>query len=230
LTLLGALLWWGLVNSRTWLIDTRCANNPALCDAATVSSVDRYALSQDSSVADGWSYQTQNFSGIWAYAIPIGLQIGRIALQSQPVGLALSLIAQDALMVTETIVYNGALNEAARVIVQRPRPFVYGDPGYHGSDPHNYTSFYSGHTSFTASTSVALFFVMLARTSSAMALALIASGGFALVLSTGVLRILAGRHFFTDVLVGAIAGALVALVIAFLHRSPELGEPKEHGK
>jgi membrane-associated phospholipid phosphatase len=181
--------------------------------------LDQYALSHDSPRADELSYETQNFSGIWAYSLPIVLQMGRIALQSEPVGLALTYILQDSLLVTETIVFNGALNETARLVVQRPRPFVYHDPGYHGSDPHNYTSFYSGHTSFSAATNGALLFVMLGRVAALPFLLLVGIGGPLLVFFTGFFRVLSGRHFFTDVVVGAIMGSIIAWLVAIRHRT-----------
>ena len=229
LTLLVALLWGLLVHARPWVIHTRCANHPSVCAADTVPKLDHYALDHDSPMADGLSYDTQNFSGVWAYAIPIGLQIGRVALQSQPLGLALSLIAQDSLILTETIVLNGALNESARLLVQRPRPFVYHDVGYYGSDPQNYTSFYSGHTSFAAATNGALIFTLLGRTRSLTLLAVVAVLGPLLILLTGLFRILSGRHFLTDVLTGAAAGILVSLAVALAHRaSHRASAEKEH--
>jgi len=218
-TLAGSLIWLALVQVRPWIIHTRCANDPSLCDAKTVGQMDRYALSHDSPRADELSYETQNFSGIWAYSLPLVLQVGRIALQAEPVGLAVTLVLQDSLIISETIVLNGALNEAARLIVQRPRPFVYNDPGYHGSDPHNYTSFYSGHTSFTAAANLALLFVMMGRTAAISLLMLVGASGPILIFMTGFFRVLSGRHFFTDVVTGAIMGALVAVFVAFFHRT-----------
>jgi membrane-associated phospholipid phosphatase len=47
--------------------------------------------------------------------------------------------------------------------------------------------------------------------------AVIAGGG-----TTGLLRVLAGKHFPTDVIVGAVAGSAVGLTVPFLHRRREV--------
>jgi membrane-associated phospholipid phosphatase len=60
--------------------------------------------------------------------------------------------------------------------------------------------------------------VLLGRGAPLWLLALTAFTGQALIFSTGLFRVLAGRHFVTDVIVGMLAGALVAFAVAYLHR------------
>jgi membrane-associated phospholipid phosphatase len=45
-----------------------------------------------------------------------------------------------------------------------------------------------------------------------------AAGAYALMSLTGMYRVLAGRHFPTDVLIGALAGVAVATLVARRHR------------
>jgi len=119
----------------------------------------------------------------------------------------------DMVVFVEALSVNGALVTAAKYAVQRPIPRVYSDPSLAG-DPGNYRSFYSGHTS--------LLFAALSTTSVTLdvrygltwqpwvATTLIGA-------SVAAERVLGGFHFYTDVLVGAAAGAAIGTGVAILH-------------
>jgi membrane-associated phospholipid phosphatase len=104
--------------------------------------------------------------------------------------------------------------------VQRPLPVTYeGDPKYLGAQA-GYRSFYSGHT-----TTVAAAFTVSAWTLRWRYGELVwpwIVDGVATV-SVGVERVLAGRHFPTDVITGAAVGFGVGTGIPWLHRGG--GEP-----
>ena len=219
LTLILALLWLGATNLRPWIIQTRCAKDAAACAPASVEGLDRYSLGKNNGTAEDISTDTQIFTGVWAYGIPVALQVTRAVMTGGPIGAAFFIAGEDALLITQTLVLNGTANEIVRLFVQRPRPYVYGDPGYYGTNPANYTSFYSGHTSFSSAMNTALFLVLLGRAAPIWLLVLTGAGGQAITLLTGVTRILAGRHFFTDVMCGAIAGLVIAFWVALAHRT-----------
>ncbi len=112
------------------------------------------------------------------------------------------------------------LNNLAKRVVQRRRPYSYGESGVarsreHGSDA--YQSFYSGHTaaSFAAVTSGAL--AMAYRTDDLEARALAWSLGIASATATAVLRVRAGRHYTSDVVVGAVAGLGMGALFPLIH-------------
>jgi membrane-associated phospholipid phosphatase len=65
----------------------------------------------------------------------------------------------------------------------------------------------------------AAFLILLFRGAPTLILLLAGALGQGLIFSTAYFRILAGRHFLTDVICGAIAGTSVALVVTWLHRS-----------
>jgi membrane-associated phospholipid phosphatase len=220
LTAVGALLWVGLTALRPYVIEARCAKNPELCAPAGVSAIDRYALGKNSGPAEDLSTDTQIFSGTWAYLVPLTFHAGRAMMASTPIGAALFLAGEDALLITEALVFNGSLNEVARLTVQRPRPYVYGDPAYYGSNLQNYTSFYSGHTSFSSVMNNSLLFTMMSRAAPMWLLILVGVAGQGVILITALTRILAGRHFFTDVFVGVLAGLIISLLVALTHREP----------
>ncbi len=117
----------------------------------------------------------------------------------------------------EALAIDGAINQLVKLAVQRPRPFVYGETVVYSSE--NYVSFYSEHTSlaFTAAASYTTLFALRhpgeRRTIAGVAMAL-----FAAASATAVLRVAAGKHFPTDVLVGALAGTVVGAAVPLVHR------------
>lgn len=217
LTILPILLWYGSIQAVPHVIQTRCASQPALCAPETVNPFDRYAISQHSAEADANSYFTQNLSGALAVAVPVVLAGVDLAMQATPAGVARALVT-DLVIWTQTVSWNGFFNESVKILVQRPRPFVYTDAVNLGKNPANYVSFYSGHTSFAAASCTALLLILLGRGANLFLIVATAVLGPCLIFATGLFRILAGRHFLSDVVVAAAAGIAVALVVAYLHR------------
>ena len=210
LTLVPALLWVSLVHSRAALITPRCITEPLTCGAQTVFAPDRIVLGMASPLADAWSFRTQ-FAAAWlALLVPFFWSIFRRAKFRE--------IATDMIIFLETILWNGVFTEAIRISVQRPRPFVYADPANLGKDPAHYTSFVSGHTSFTATSCVFLILTLIARKSPKVVTTFFTFTGIALVILTGLFRVLSGRHFVTDVVGGALVGAAVAFVVTQIHK------------
>lgn len=232
LTLIPALLWAGGVFSRPYLIQAHCVADPKSCTQQSVLAMDQPALGLNSTAADQISYFTQNLSGAVAAAVPAAWNIASAVTRKISPAAALSATLTDWLLVFQTAAWNGTGVELSHLISQRPRPYVYADPEL-ARNPSNYTSFYSGHTSFAAAASVALFLILLGRGAPAWLLALTAISGELLVVATAACRVLAGRHFLTDVMAGAVAGTFVALAVALLHRrapaetktSVEFGQP-----
>jgi undecaprenyl-diphosphatase len=111
------------------------------------------------------------------------------------------------------------LTELSHLVTHRPRPFVYQNPAVRGTEAAHYTSFYSGHTSFVAAMSMGLLLCLFRRMAPTAALPFWAAAGQALMLATAINRIFAGRHFASDVIAGAVAGALVAVFVAY-RRAP----------
>lgn len=174
-------------------------------------------MGHENMTADDYSTLTQNLSGVLAVTAPIALHAGWILTRSISPAAALIAYSTDLVLLLQTAAWNGAFTETARILVQRPRPFVYGDP-VRAQDPHNYVSFYSGHTSFAAATCFGLLLVMIGRGAPGPAILIAGLVGQSLVISTAAYRLLAGRHFLTDVLAGAAMGVLIACMVALAHR------------
>jgi membrane-associated phospholipid phosphatase len=210
---IGLLLWIGGIRLRPYVIHPHPQSLPA------VPAIDRPGLGLENSSADLYSYWTQNTSGVLAATVPAAYNFSLAMIGQVTPAVALANAATYFLIYTQVWFWNGAVNESARLLVQRPRPYVYADPK-RADDPQNYTSFYSGHTSFTASSCVCLFLLLLGRGAPKALLLVTGLTGELLVISTAVFRVLAGRHFLTDTLTGAMMGTLAALLVYSLHRKP----------
>jgi membrane-associated phospholipid phosphatase len=221
LTLLPVLFWVGGVYSRGALIKPWCGGeNAAKCSRELVLPIDRPALGLEDGHADGLSYATQNLSGFAAIGVPVAWSATLVATRVLSPAAAAAAAGTDLVLLLQASAWNGLVNEIAHATVARPRPFVYSDPARRGLDPAHYTSFYSGHTSFSAIAATSLFLMLLARGASAWLLALAAAGGQSLVFMTAIFRVMAGRHFVSDVIVGAFMGTAIAVLVFWRHKSP----------
>jgi membrane-associated phospholipid phosphatase len=217
-TLLPALLWMGATYGRTILIRPQCPIATETCTKESVLPIDRLSIGMEDSQADFYSYATQNLSGVFAIVAPAAWTTALLLLGELSFFAALAIFGTDLLILVQTTFWNGLLTEISHLISQRPRPFVYLDPLTRGIDPAHYTSFYSGHTSFAAAASTSVFLILLARKAPRALLFVAAIIGQGLIFSTAYFRILAGRHFLTDVICGAIAGSTIAWLIVHFHR------------
>jgi membrane-associated phospholipid phosphatase len=169
-----------------------------------VNAFDRLGLEFQSVSADFFSNLLQNSVGVLAFLVPWLLikRTPRISLKMN-----LTLLVATA--------WNGVLVEVVRALVQRPRPLVYRSPLGDGANIHQYTSFYSGHTSFVALALLLTFLSLRDHQTGEnrklfMNLALLSY--FALSGLTAALRVVGGRHYPTDTLAGFAFGSLVAFL------------------
>ncbi len=127
--------------------------------------------------------------------------------------------AENFLFVLESVVIAGALNQTTKLLFARPRPFVAASPERARRSPErsdHFLSFYSGHTSFSASVGASAAMIATLRGYDVAPHLWGAFVGTTLV--TGYLRIAADRHYASDVLVGALVGAAVGIAVpALLH-------------
>ncbi len=129
----------------------------------------------------------------------------------------------DALIITEATVLAVDLNQIVKISVGRERPFVHALPASQKSKTNfpadNNMSFYSGHTT------LAFAFTFSSGTVASMRGYKMAPWiwGTGLVASTATayLRIAADKHYFTDVLVGAVMGSAVGFAVPYFFHSPE---------
>jgi membrane-associated phospholipid phosphatase len=104
-----------------------------------------------------------------------------------------------------------------KIAVSRHRPYTYRGQVPPGDEDDYYNSFPSGHTSFAflGATFLSQTFLMDFPDSS-LGLPIVI-GSYTLASGIGVLRILSGSHFVTDVFVGGLIGTLYGWLIPRLH-------------
>ena len=89
-----------------------------------------------------------------------------------------------------------------------------------GKDSH--LSFFSGHASTTFAASVAGAYLFAQNTADKRARAAVWGFELALAGATANLRTRAGKHFYSDVIVGALVGAAVGFAVPRLHGGPRV--------
>ncbi len=153
---------------------------------------------------------------------------GLNALAAQQAGV-LENAPLDSLIVLESVAASMVLNQTAKFLFGRARPFVHAlPPDERGRTQHpadNYASFYSGHSSLAFTLATASGTVASLRGYSWAPL--VWGTGLTLATAAGYLRIAADRHYLTDVLVGALVGSAVGVAVPRLFHGrlePEAGE------
>jgi membrane-associated phospholipid phosphatase len=194
----------GLVGS-SWLLSSEL-EGPACaprCDARALSALDRAA-------AGRYDLMLRRVSDVGVALVLAGSSVGLLA----DGGLVDFAIGAQAVLATSAVAV------LSMMAVRRPRPFVYGDEAPRSAQVEGNASlaFPSGHTANAFAATTALFHALrLRRPHSAWPLVALA-GGCALSSAVGVTRVLAGDHFPSDVLAGAVLGAAIGWLVPELHR------------
>jgi membrane-associated phospholipid phosphatase len=128
---------------------------------------------------------------------------------------------EDILLIAEAGVLAADVTQLTKMLVARERPFVHALPPERkrltAEPSDNDLSFFSGHTALAFALATAAGTVTTMRgyrwSPAAWSAGLVAASG------TGYLRIAADRHWFTDVLAGAVVGAAVGVFVPLLFHS-----------
>jgi len=131
-----------------------------------------------------------------------------------------------ALMYLETGILTYSITEITKCLVGRIRPFLYNsEVSWQDkvSSSNARKSFFSGHTSISFASTVFLAYTYSAFYPESRWRPVVWGAGLSAATLVGVLRILSGKHFPTDVLVGALVGSFIGFVIPKLHKIDPLG-------
>ncbi len=123
--------------------------------------------------------------------------------------------SRAALTIGEAAVMTGVVTQIAKFSFARARPYAYYGNDY--SNPDSKLSFFSGHTSYSFALSLSS--AMLLAESYPRHSTLIYALAVAVAALPGYLRIAADKHYFTDVLTGAIVGSTIAYGVVQLNMS-----------
>ncbi|MEN9447162.1 MAG: hypothetical protein RJA25_452 [Bacteroidota bacterium] len=119
----------------------------------------------------------------------------------------------------ETFALTSALTMFTKELVKRNRPYVYSDNGNgnkYGKDAR--ASFWSGHTAITASSTFFIAMVYSDYHPHSKWKPLMWTGAAVFPILTGLMRVKAGKHYWTDVITGYAVGALVGTLTPLMHR------------
>lgn len=115
--------------------------------------------------------------------------------------------AEDVAIIGQAVAAAGMVNQVVKYSVGRKRPYAHHHPRPFEEDPDQNLSFYSGHTSAAFAQVVALATALYKDNSPYAPWTL--AVGLPLAAGVGCLRMAADKHYFTDVLIGAVVGSLV---------------------
>jgi len=122
----------------------------------------------------------------------------------------------------ESVAINTALVAITKRLVQRPRPYRYSTrPSVvayakdHADD--SMQSFYSGHSALSFGAAVTGAYLLGASERSRGARMAAWGAGLGVASATATLRVRAGKHFYSDVLIGSLVGISVGYAVPALH-------------
>lgn len=120
----------------------------------------------------------------------------------------------------ETFALTAGITNLTKVLVHRTRPYVYNPnaPMHDKLERDARYSFFSGHTSMTASMSFMTAKIYTDYYPKSKWLPLVWASAAILPAVTGLLRVRAGKHFPTDVIVGYVVGAGIGLLVPSIHK------------
>jgi membrane-associated phospholipid phosphatase len=159
-------------------------------------------------------------SSVWAYGV---VPLGAFAAAVTATGPHASDGAgwRAAAIIGESAVVSAALVQGVKLVAARKRPYVrYGtgetSGAYDVTDPATLTSFPSGHAAWVTSLAVATATTLTLQESPT---APWVWGAAAVASVTGAsLRMMAEKHYFTDVAAGALIGGACGVIVPLLHR------------
>ncbi|MCF0223508.1 MAG: phosphatase PAP2 family protein [Fibrobacter sp.] len=127
-------------------------------------------------------------------------------------------------MLVQAALFQNGINLAFRSLELWPRPYIYAPSGKGEKQAQKargeaYGSFFSGHASaaFTVAVFTSEWYSETQPNSSAKGI--VRALAFSLAGLEGALRIAAGKHYLTDVVVGALVGTGVSYGVLYMHRN-----------
>ena len=164
-------------------------------------------------------------SNVWVGAIAPGAALGAAFLATGP-DASSGAGLRAAVIVIESTAVSAAAVQSIKYFVARNRPFIqYGHAAgsagaYDSADADSHLSFPSGHTAAAASFGVSA--AMVASLEDSRAAPYLWGAAGVLTAGAGALRMIAEKHYFTDVLAGAALGTACGVAVPLLHRRGSL--------
>ena len=175
----------------------------------------------DETITDSLSWPTPSHAAKTADGVAFGaipaLAFGALALSSGLEG-HIQNFGADALILAESLTISSLVNQFVKFGVGRARPFtIREDPNMYKDRADDNLSFYSGHTNLAFVLVVSAGTIAHIRNYDAEPY--IWGFGIPTALLVAYARIAAQKHYFTDVLIGAVVGSAIGFAVPWLHRN-----------
>ncbi len=137
----------------------------------------------------------------------------------------------DAMLYAESLSLTFAFTDMVKLAVRRPRPGAYveaeknqnqGIADYTNTSTDSALSFFSGHSSMTAAVGATASYLAFTRAPGTPRPWITLGASVAVTSFVSIERVRAGKHFPTDVIAGAIAGAGIGIMVPHLHRTEDV--------
>ena len=202
---------WTVATGTTWAtlwFGVEPSLGPSIPHGSAPQGIDRVSLGR-------WSPGVAKASDLALYtALPAAVGLSAWAGHEQGSS------AIPALLVIQSVTTTGAIVDLAKLAVRRPRPFTWTENpspeiAVATQKTDAWMSFPSGHTAFVGAVSFSTAEILVHSRGIAPWKAYGTAG--LLTAGMGSLRVFAGKHYPTDVLVGGVIGAAVGLGTVALH-------------
>jgi membrane-associated phospholipid phosphatase len=181
------------------------------CDPSEVNAFDRHVIGFRSDFADYLSH----FTLALTLVAPPALDLWALGLSQA--------WAEDLTVYVEALAANAALVTITKYLAQRASPRLYAGIDVDQTRPSDFLNFYSAHAAFAFSALGTTAVTIQKRYGTLWpwpVLAMLVVGS-----SIAMERIWAGRHFYTDIIVGSVVGAGVGALVPMLHFRRSSTEP-----
>lgn len=171
----------------------------------------------DRSATNHWSPQCATASDVFLYSsavMPALLLINKNVRQERYV----------SLLYAETLGLTMGVTNLVKQLTDRYRPYAYNDAVSmeRKTKKDSRISFFSGHTSLTASSSFFMAKVYSDLNPDSRLKPLVWTSAAVLPAIVGFLRYFAGKHYPTDIIVGYATGAAIGFFVPYIHKKMEL--------
>jgi membrane-associated phospholipid phosphatase len=191
------------------------------CDKSDLNALDK-------TVVGNYSPMSGKISDWMLFSAP-GLGLGLFLVDAWSFGWRSYL--EDMVILCEAVLIQGAFQQLAALAIRRPRPYMYlakdelpdARESEERGHPKTAQSFFSGHTSTVFAVATTFAYVYTKRRPDMRHKWLVWTAAMALATPVPLMRVAAGEHFWTDVLLGAVVGISSGLILPALHER-ELGE------
>ncbi len=199
----------GLVLAGSRLVRTQAAYCAPLCNRNDLNAFDR-------TTAGFWNTGWSTASDVGIYSLMGGAAIV-LAIDESPWP-----ALNDAVVITESALMATGFSAVLGLAAGRPRPFLYGTkaPLDERNSPNGGLSFTSSHASVSFALVMSLFVTEQRLHPGEAFPYVVLGGGLAVASFVATARVMAGRHFITDAIGGAVIGTSAGILVPALHGSP----------